>query len=81
MHHVYTDEEMLRRLKRPPGIASFGALCHFQKLVAERRRELILEARRRGWSWYDLGVVLRVSTQAVQQQWKRYVSAERGPPD
>jgi len=74
MHHIYRDEEPLRRLRRPAGAPSFFALRRLQELVAARRRELMLEARRRGWSWYDLGVVLRVSPQAVQQQWKRYVS-------
>jgi hypothetical protein len=29
MHHIYTDEEMLRRLKGPAGIAAFWALRHF----------------------------------------------------
>jgi hypothetical protein len=76
MHHIYTDEEMLRRLKRPPGIASFFALRHFQKLLSRRRRELILDARRRGWGWYELGIALGVSQQAAHQQWKRYVAAE-----
>jgi hypothetical protein len=80
MHHVYTDEEMLRRLKGPAGIAAFWALRHFERIVAVRRRELILEARRQGWGWYDLGVALHVSPQAVQQQWKRYVSGERDQP-
>lgn len=66
---------------RPPGIASFAALLHFEKFLAERRRELILEARRIGWAWCELAVFLGVSQQAVQQQWKRYVSAERQPPE
>ena len=79
MHHIYTDEEMLRRLKRSPGIASFWALRHFDTLVATRRRELLLEARRSGWSWYDLAVALGVSRQAVQQQWRRLVEPEQEP--
>jgi hypothetical protein len=78
MHHIYTDEELLRRLKGPPGAAAFGALRQLRTLLATRRRELILEARRLGWGWYDLGMVLRVSPQAVQQAWKRYVAAEPG---
>jgi hypothetical protein len=73
MHHVYTEEELLHRLQRPPGLGSFGALRHLEKLVATRRRELILEARRIGWAWSDLAVLLGVSPQAVHQQWKRYV--------
>jgi hypothetical protein len=77
MHHIYTDEEMLRRLKRRAGIASLGALRHFEKLVARRRRELILEARREGWGWYELSVMLHVSPQAVHQRWKRYMTEER----
>jgi Homeodomain-like domain-containing protein len=81
MHHIYTDEEMLRRLKRPPGIASFWALRHFEKLLVARRRELLLQARRAGWSWYDLAVALGVSRQAVQQQWRRLVAPEPEPDD
>ena len=81
MHHIFTEEELLRRLKLPASMTSFAALRHFQNLVAARRKELILEARRLGWSWYDLGIVLRVSPQAVHQQWKRYVEAEDGDDD
>jgi hypothetical protein len=62
-------------------MASFAALLHFEKLLATRRRQLILEARRMGWAWCELAVFLGVSQQAVHQQWKRYVSAEREPPD
>ena len=77
MNHIYTEDELLGRLRRPPGLASFAALRHFEKVIAARRRELILEARRMGWAWSNLAVLLGVSQQAVQQQWKRYVSAER----
>ena len=79
MHHLYNDEELLRRLKRPPGIASFWALRQLQSLLAARRRELILDARARGWGWYELGVALGVSQQAAHQQWKRYLGAEPDP--
>jgi hypothetical protein len=44
--------------------------------VARRRRELILEARREGWGWYELSIVLRVSPQAVHQCWKRYMTED-----
>ena len=81
MHHIYTDEELLRRLMRPPGFASFAALRHLEKLLAARRRALILEARRMGWAWCELAVFLGVSQQAVHQQWKRYVSAEPDATD
>ena len=74
MHHRYTDEELIRRLKRPPGVASFGALRRLENVIETRRRELILEARRRGWDWYDIGAALRVSPQAVHQRWKRYIN-------
>jgi hypothetical protein len=81
MDHIYTDEELLRRLMRPPGIASFAALLHFEKLLSARRRELILEARRLGRAWCELAVFLRVSQQAVQHRWKRYTAPERDPDD
>ena len=43
---------MLKRLKGPPGIASFAALKHFKQLVAEREKELILSAvRGDGGGW------------------------------
>ena len=71
MHHIYTDEAMLKRLKGPPGIASFAALKHFKQLVAEREKELILSAVRGGWGWLDIAILLGASRQAVQQRWKR----------
>jgi hypothetical protein len=76
MDHIYTDEELLRRVKGRPSMAALGALRHLEQFLASRRRELILEARRLGWSWEDLGGVLRVTPQAVQQRWKRYVTVE-----
>ncbi|MGZ4128527.1 MAG: hypothetical protein ACXVQ7_10775 [Actinomycetota bacterium] len=76
MHHIYTDEEMLRRLKQRAGIASFGALRHFKKLLAARERELILEARYLGWGWGGMAALLHVSPQAVQQRWKRLTADE-----
>jgi hypothetical protein len=81
VHHIYTDEEMFRRLMRPAGIASLGALRHLEQLLDARRKELILEARRRGWGWDEMGRAFGVSAQAVQQQWKRYVSADEDPDD
>ena len=81
MNHKWSEEELLRRLKGPAGVASLGALRYFQVLVAKRRRELILEARAKGWGWYQLGMLLDVSQQAVQQQWKRYVTADENEED
>ena len=76
MNHIYTDEELIGRLKRPPGVASFGALRRLEDLLEKRRRELIVEARRLGWGWYDIGAALGVSPQAVHQWWKRHVAEE-----
>jgi len=71
VHHIYNDQEMLRRLRQPPGIASFGALKHFKRLLAEREKELILQAVAAGWRWWDISILLGVSRQAVQQRWRR----------
>ena len=71
MHHVYSDEAMLKRLQGPPGIASFAALKHFKRLVKEREKELILSAARAGWRWYDIAILLGTSRQAVHQRLKR----------
>jgi len=71
MHHIYNDEEMLRRLRQPPGIASFNALRYFKKLLAEREKELLLQAVAAGWRWWDIGLLLGVSRQAVHQRWQR----------
>lgn len=71
MHHIYNEQEMLRRLRGRAGFASFGALRHFKKLLAERERELLVEARARGFSWHVIGGMLGVSGQAAHQRWKR----------
>ena len=77
MHHIYTDEEMLKRLRSPPGIASFGALKHFKRLLAEREKELILDAVSAGWTWWDIGISLGTSRQAVRQRWKRLTKSDQ----
>ena len=71
MHHIYNDAEMLRRLRQPPSIGSFGALKYFKKLLAEREKELILQAIAAGWRGWDVAILLGVSRQAVQERWRR----------
>jgi hypothetical protein len=71
MHHlVFTDEEMLRRLKAG-GDSAFMALEHLKKLIAKREVELLLWARRCGWGWHYIAALLGKSPQSVQQRWKR----------
>jgi hypothetical protein len=71
MHHlVFTDEEMLKRLKAG-GYHAFMALEHFKKLIARREVELLLWARGRGWAWHYIAALLGKSPQSVQQKWKR----------
>jgi hypothetical protein len=71
VHHlVFTDEEMLKRLKAG-GYHAFMALEHFKKLIARREVELLLGARSRGWAWHYIAALLGKSPQAVQQRWKR----------
>jgi hypothetical protein len=74
VHHIYNDEEMLRRLKQSAGFASLLALRHFKELVRKRERELLIEARRMGMGWRALSGFLGVSEQAVQQRWKRLIA-------
>jgi len=76
MHHIYNDEEMLRRLRQPPSIGSFAALKYFKKLLAEREKELILQAIAAGWRGWDVAILLGVSRQAVQQRWRRLTNDE-----
>lgn len=71
MHHlVFTDEEMLKRLKSG-GYLAFSALTHLKKLIATREVELLLWARREGWAWHYIAMHLGKSPQSVQQRWKR----------
>jgi len=79
VHHIYTDEEMLRRLRWGPGIASFAALKHFKRLLAEREKELIISAMLQGWRQWDIAFLLGVSRQAVHQRLRR-LTAEQDPP-
>ena len=82
MHHIgYTDEEWLKRLDWGPGYASFSALKHFKKLIAEKEKELILAAVKSGWRWWSIGMLLGVSRQAVQQRWKRLTKDDVPPPE
>ena len=71
VHHlVFTDEEMLKRLKAG-GYHAFMALEHFKKLTARCEVELLLWARSQGWAWHYIAALLGKSPQSVQQRWKR----------
>jgi hypothetical protein len=76
MHHIYTDEELLRRLKRSNGLAAWAALREFKRLIAKREVELLMSARRAEVPWLVIATHLGISPQAVQQRWKRLMAKE-----
>jgi len=77
VHHIYTDEEMLKRLKEGSTRSALLALRHFKELIARREAELILDARREQMAWLSIAGFLGRSPQAVHQRWKRLNADDR----
>jgi hypothetical protein len=76
VHHIYNDEEMLRRLKHGSTFVALLALRDFKALLKKRERELLIDARCAGWPWMNIGGALGVTPQAAYQRWKRIMAAE-----
>jgi hypothetical protein len=71
VHHIYNDEEMLRRLKHGSALVGLLALRDFKALLAKRERELLAKARAEGMPWLLIGGLLGVSRQAAAQRARR----------
>jgi hypothetical protein len=76
VHHIYNDEEMLRRLKHGSTFVGLLALRDFKKLLAERELKLLMQARDTGMPWDLIGGLLGVSRQAAYQRWRRLIARE-----
>jgi len=76
VHHIYNDEELLRRLKHGSAFVGLLVLRDFKKLLAQREVELLIQARNVGMDWELIGGLLGVTRQAAYQRWKRLTAEE-----